>query len=132
VRDDDGVIHPILRQWWWVMRNRGEPVLGLRLYSPGESIHGARNYLHERRMHSELRRFRARAGRRRSDDAGSVARWATGISAGEVGGQVADAVGRTSVTSARNPPSAARRVLLLGSERLKKHLGASGPHASVW
>jgi hypothetical protein len=78
MRDDDGVIHPVLRQWWWVTRNRGEPVLGLWLYSPGESDHGARNYLHDWRMHSELRRFRARAGRRRSDDAGTVARWATG------------------------------------------------------
>jgi hypothetical protein len=73
-----------------------------------------------------------RAGRRRSDDAGSVARWATGISAGKVGGQVTDVVGRTNVTPARNPPCAARRVLLLGSERLKKRLGASGPHTSVW
>jgi hypothetical protein len=47
----------------WITRNRGEPVLGLRIYSPGESVPGARNYLRDQRRHSELRGFeRARVG----------------------------------------------------------------------
>jgi hypothetical protein len=77
---------------------------------------GRRRYLYCRTRRQSARDARsvvtARTSRggRRSDDAGSVARWATGISVGEVGGQVAGAVGRASATprGIRRPPISAR------------------------